>query len=300
MLTERDDLRHPLSGPFARESLFHNAVLPEEGLFVFFYTWVDAADRAGGLFAVYDEHDKPLVFDVVDGLPADGRDFDDWAAGRMTVRHTAGLQTAEVAYCGEEASLSMTFEALHRAFPYSENVGGCPPSLAQDRFEQSGRVAGTLTVGPRTVPFVTTAHRDHSWGTRDWNSFHHWKWCSGQAGPDLTYNALQFLAEGRQWICGYVNRAGSVTPVVAIDTNVTYDDDFTHRRATIDLTDSSGQTLRIEAERFSFLRFDPNDHMAMHEVACRTTVDGRPGLLQFEMGWPKAYIDHQVAARHPA
>ena len=32
MLTERDDVRHPLSGPFARESLFHNLLLPDDGL----------------------------------------------------------------------------------------------------------------------------------------------------------------------------------------------------------------------------------------------------------------------------
>lgn len=300
MLTDRDDLRHPLSGPFARESLFHNLLLPDEGLFVFFYMWVDAADRAGRLFAVYDDNDKPLVFDVVDGLPADGRNFDDWSVAGMTVRHTAALQTAELGYTGDEASLSLTFQALHRPFPYSENLDGCPPCLAEERFEQSGRVRGTLTVGGRIVRFDTTAHRDHSWGARDWNSFHHWKWLSGQAGPNLTYNALQMLAEGREWICGYVNRAGTVRPIIEVTTAVDYDDDFTQRRGAIDLTDSAGKTIRIEAERFSLLRFDPSDQVTMHEAACRASADGRPGLLHFEMGWTKDYIAHQVASRQSA
>lgn len=297
MLTERDDLRHPISGPFARESLFHNLLLPDDGLFVFFYTWVDTADRAGRLFAVYDEDDKPLVFDMVDGIPAGGRDFDDWVVAGMTVRHTGALQTAELAFANEEASVSMTFDALHRAFPYSENADGCPSCAAEERFEQSGRMGGSLTVGTRTVTFDTTAHRDHSWGARDWDSFHHWKWLSGQAGPDLTWNALQMLAEGRQWICGYVNRAGAVSPVVGIAFDVDYDDDFTQRRGTVVLTDAAGETLSIEAERFSFLRFDPSEQTAMHEAACRASVDARPGLLQFEMGWAKNYVDHQVAAR---
>jgi hypothetical protein len=301
LLTERDDLRHPLSGPFARESLFHNVVLPEEGLFVFFYTWVDADDRAGRLFAVYGEDDKPLVFDVVDGVAVGGRDFDDWAVAGMTVRHTALLQTAELAFAGDEASLSMTFDALHRAFPYAENDNGCPPAMAEARFEQSGRVQGTLTVAGRTVPFDTTAHRDHSWGARDWNSFHHWKWISGQAGDDVTFNAEQMLAGGREWINGYVNRAGLVSAVIAVEADVTYDDDdFTQRRATVVVTDAAGGTIRIEVERFSLLRFEPSDQIAMFDAGCRGSVDGRPGRVHLEIGWTKDYVAHQVTSRLPA
>ena len=85
--------------------------------------------------------------------------------------------------------------------------------------------------------------------------------------------------------------------MVGITSEVDYDDDFTQRRGTAVLTDAAGGTLSIEAERFSFLRFDPNDRIAMHEAACRASVDGRPGLLHFEMGWTNEYVDHQVAAR---
>src|SRR5438094_599627 len=82
---------------------------------------------------------------------------------------------------------------------------------ADGRFEQSGRVQGTLRVAGRTIPFDTTAHRDHSWGTRDWSSLHHWKWISGQGGPGpgapegtvLTFNAFKGLALGQVDINGY-------------------------------------------------------------------------------------------------
>src|SRR2546423_15305445 len=78
MLEPRDDFRHALEDrPHARESLFYNLLLPDEGLLVMFYTWVDGQDRAGHLFAVAGDDDERLAFSAVDGVPAAGRDFSD-------------------------------------------------------------------------------------------------------------------------------------------------------------------------------------------------------------------------------
>src|SRR5437867_2289748 len=69
MLEPRDDFRHALEDlPHARESLFYNLLLPDEGLLVMFYTWVDGQDRAGHLFAVAGDDDERLAFSAVDGV----------------------------------------------------------------------------------------------------------------------------------------------------------------------------------------------------------------------------------------
>jgi len=58
----------------------------------------------------------------------------------------------------------------------------------------------------------------------------------------------------------------------------------------------SGET-EPKASRFSVLRFDPSDRIAMFDAGCRASVDGRPGLVHLELGWTKDYVAHQIAAR---
>jgi hypothetical protein len=163
MLSPKDDLRHQLRpGPHARESLFYNVLLPGEGLMIFVYTWVDAESRAGHLFAVVGDNDERLAFSAVDGVPVGDRDFDDWAVGDMWLRHSDLLRTASLGFSGDSVSLRAEFTGTHGAFDYASNEDGCPPFIADNRFEQSAHVTGELVLGDRRIPFDTTGHRDHS------------------------------------------------------------------------------------------------------------------------------------------
>lgn len=109
--------------------------------------------------------------------------------------------------------MRVTYEALHPAFSYRENPDGCPSYIADDRFEQSCRVVGTLSLHGREISIDTTGQRDHSWGTRDWATFQDWKWISAQAGPDLAVNLMLAHGRGETTHHGYVFRDGVVTPV---------------------------------------------------------------------------------------
>ncbi len=52
---------------------------------------------------------------------------------------------------------------------------------------QGKHVKGTLTLGDGKIKCDTTAgHRDHSWGTRDWLAFQHYRWFQGQTGTDCS------------------------------------------------------------------------------------------------------------------
>jgi hypothetical protein len=295
MLEPQDDFRHPLPDrPHARESLFYNLLLPDEGLLVMFYTWVDGQDRAGHLFAVAGDDNERLAFSAVDGVPSGARDFSDWEVEGLSVRHSEALRTAELAFAGDGVTYRATFTALHEPFSYRDNEDGCPDFLADDRFEQSGRVIGELTIGDRRIAFDTTAHRDHSWGTRDWDTIQDWKWISAQAQDGVTFNAMLLHARGENWHCGYVSRGGRLSPIVDVRVKAAYDENWWQTGGEIVLRDAGGGVVMVSAERFALFRFEAGEHIVLHEAACTGTIDGVPALVHLEAGWERSYAELQA------
>jgi hypothetical protein len=296
MLEPRDDFRHVLEeAPHARESLFYNLLLPDEGLLVMFYTWVDGDDRGGHLFAVAGDYDERRAFSAVDGVPAGGRDFGDWEVGALRVRHTEALRTAELAFADGDVSYRATFTALHEPFPYRYNEDGCPDFVADDRFEQSGRVTGELTIGDRRIAFDTTAHRDHSWGTRDWDSIQDWKWISAQASDGVTLNAMLLHGRGENWHCGYVSRGGTLSPIVDVRVKAAYDENWWQTGGEIVVRDADGGVTAVSAERFALFSFEAGERIVLNEAACTGTIDGVPALVHLEAGWDRTYAALQAA-----
>src|SRR5438128_1671724 len=150
MLEPKDDLRHSLrSGPHSRESLFYNALLPDKDMMIFIYTWVDAESNGGHLVTVVGDNDVRHAFSAVDGVPVGDRDFDDWEVEGLRLRHSDLLERAEIAFTGDGMTLQASFTGLHAAFDYAQNEDGCPSIVADNRFEQSGRVSGTLVLNGR-------------------------------------------------------------------------------------------------------------------------------------------------------
>lgn len=296
MLRPEDDGRHNLAGPLARESLFFTAPLAEEGLSVFVYAWVNGEDRAGRVVSVFGDGGRSALFDRRDGIDAGGRGFDDWTIGGLRLRHLEPLSVAELEYAGAGVAFEMRFEALHRAFAYSENAAGCPPCMGEDRFEQSGRVRGRLRVEGRTIDFDGTGHRDHSWGTRDYDAIHHFKWISAQAGAGFALNAFQILWSGEQTIHGYVFRDGELAPVVAMASEVAYDERFAPRRIVSSVRDAAGREVAVEAERFSHLRWEAPP-IVMDDLGCRSRLDGHAGVAHVGLAWTAPFVAKQVERR---
>jgi hypothetical protein len=296
VLEPKDDFRHALPDrPHTRESLFYNLLLPGEGLLVMFYTWVDGQDRAGYLFAVVGDDNERLVFSAADGLPVGERNFDDWEVGGLRVRHAEALRTAELSFAGDDVSYTATFTALHEPFSYHDNEDGCPDFVADDRFEQSGRVTGGLTIGDRTIAFDTMAHRDHSWGTRDWDTIQDWKWISAQAQDGVTFNAMLLHARGENWHNGYVSRGGELSAIVDVSVKADYDANWWQTGGEIVIRDAGGGVTSVSAERFALFRFEAGERIVMHEAGCTGTIDGVPALVHLEAGWDRSYAELQAA-----
>ncbi|HZZ48770.1 MAG TPA: DUF2804 family protein [Pseudonocardia sp.] len=295
MLDAKDDLRHPLRPvPHARESLFYNILLAEEDLMVFIYTWVDAENKAGHLFAVVGDNNERHAFSAVDGVDIGSADFDDWEVQGLRLRHTDLLRTAELGVTSENASLTAQFTALHDAFDYVQNEDGCPEFVADNRFEQAVRVTGELTLNGRTIPFDTTGHRDHSWGVRDWNAMQDWKWVSAQTADGTALNIMVLHGRGETTRHGYVFRDGELSPVAQVRTRAQYDKNWWQTDLDMSVTDAAGRQTQVVLHRYALLVFGAAD-LSLHEAGCRATINGQDAVAHFECGWDRRYVEAQVA-----
>lgn len=294
MIGPKDDLRHEISGPAGRESLWFNVSLEDEGLAVLAYTWVGVEGRAGSILAVVNREDEAVVHATAADVDAAGMDFDAWRVGGLEVRTLEPLQTAEVSFSSAEASLELTYTGMHEAFAYGDHPDGCPQYVARERFEQGCRVEGRLTLGGREIAIDTRGHRDHSWGPREWNAYHHWKWLNAQT-DEVQTNFFHCLAHGLVLVNGYVARTGErPSPIVAVDgIQMTHDDDWSHRHVELTLHTEDGGELAFEADRYARFSFPAGESIVLDEVACTGTLDGVPASTHVEMGWDRTYAERQ-------
>lgn len=293
------DARHHLAGaPDARESLAFVLPLPAEELGVIIYSWVTGEGKAGSLLAVFGPGlDGDPIVEVVDGIEVPpGMGFDDWCVGAMRIQHGEPLWSAGVHFAGERLELEYHFEGIHPAYAYGGHADGCPWYLADDRFEQSGTARGVLRVDGRAIPFDTTTHRDHSWGTRNWGAPLHWKWVLAQAGPEVGVHFIAAEALGRTELRGYVHKDGLTAEVIAVeDEDFVLGPDLMQRRYSADLLDDAGRTTTLTLVARAAFPFLVSPVLTLNEVSMEATVDGQPGVGHIEMAWPKEYVERARA-----
>ncbi len=288
------DGRHRLSSaPDARESLVFVVSLPEEGIGAAAYTWVGGDGRAGAFLAVFGPGAgaDPIV-ELVDGIAVDDEmGFEDWHVGALTVHHREPLRVADVAFAGERLTMDCRFEALSPAHNYGSHPDGCPWYLADDRYEQSLRCSGVLGVDGRQLEMATTAHRDHSWGTRDWGAPLHWKWILAQVAPDVGVHVMELEALGRHELRGYVCKGGDTARVTALEQpRLELDDDLVQRRWSARVRDEAGRTTDVALDAHAHWEFKVSPALTLHEVGMRARVDGAEGAGHIEMAWPPDYL----------
>ena len=289
------DGRHALSESiFARESIPYVIVLEKEGIVACPYSWVDRHGVAGGICYLFGPGigDKPIVetFDNVQIQP-DGN-FDDWQVGGIRFQQDMDLMNARFSLSGARASFDCRFEGLHPAYAYGFHPRGCPPFVADNRIEQTGRVTGSMTIDGRTISVDTIGWRDHSWGTRDWEAAQHWKWLHAQAGADLAVHFFDIYALGRRELRGYVLRDGLYMPVVEVQTHFTVDADYKQKTIFSIVHDADGGRTEIQGDFFGHYPLIPGDHTTLIEGGMTCTINGRPGGGYVEFLWPARYLSH--------
>lgn len=298
MLDVKDRLRHELAGEFARESIAYIAIVPEEGLMALVYSWVDGQDRAGYAVAVFEGGPEPALFKHAEGLPAAGLDFDTWSVGDLEVAVGADLDHATARYDDDDIGLDIAFAGVHEAFDYERNEKGCPAYQATNRYEQGGIVTGTLRWRGRTIALDGPGHMDHSWGRRDWDAVHHYKWLA-VTGRDRAANVMIALVEGEVLYNGYVFSGGVLAGVTWAEVDTTYDGEFIQERLTATVTDDAGRTTVIDfPRRFASAKWDVTSTFTFRDGTFTGTLDGGEVRAYVQYAWPIAYLEH-IARRGP-
>jgi len=316
--TPDDDLLHDAisaAGPLARESLLLTAPIPEEKLLVFCYLWREGGTKWGRfVFVAGEDMAKPLFLSHVDDAPFEGESLRDFTLAGLHWRQPDPLKSAEVSFAESSASgtsigagdgleLEIRFDGIHEPFSWHDNADGCPDWVAPDRYEQSGVTRGKLTLTSadarsagaplvRTVEFTGAGHRDHSWGTRDWNYLQHWKWMNA-ATPDgaASLHCMLMSVKGETLVNGYINTAGAVSPIVDGKATADLDDQMIHRAISGVFHDELGREMRLEA-RYAAGWSMPIQHLLLNEIGMTATLDDAPATAHIELGWPAGYVEN--------
>jgi len=292
--------RHQLAPHHAaRESLSYMLQIPEDGIAGFVYTWVNSESVAGAALCLYGPAVGPeALFIGVDGVQVPAEQcFADWNVGGLSLQH--GERTTCV-FTGEEASIEFSFEGTHPPYNYGAHPDGALPWMADDRYEQSGRWQGSLTLRGRTIPFDTISHRDQSWGIRDWGMCQHYRWLQANAGPDYSVNFTQDVVLGHVNVRGYVYRDGEMAQITELACDYELDSTMVHRTLEAVIKDDAGRTTTLRGITYATMEFPFPPTTTL--VVCSDTIeiDGHPGTGQFDLLWASDYIDYVRAHGLPA
>lgn len=289
-----DHLRHEISGEFARESVAYCLIMPEHGLMGHWYTWVDQQDQAGYAFVLHGKGPDPVFFAHETGFEATGKDFDDWEVGGVRLAVGEPLRTAKASFASEDLSIEFSFEGFHDAFDYDSNVSGTPSYLANNRYEQGGRIVGTMVWQGQEYALDAPGHRDHSWGTRDWDAIHHYKWVAA-AGEKVSANLMWTLALGELDVNGYVFRDELLSPVTSMTIETTYGADLVHDALIATVVDQAGRETVVDLDqRHTLARWDVIPSFNFTDTCFTGTLHGEAVRAYVEYTWPRAYLDHMV------
>lgn len=300
--TAQDDLLHPESatGPLARESLAFTAPLPEHGLLLFVYAWREGGMRWGRfVFVAGPDATKPEYVSFDADAAYSGQDLREFTVSGLHICQPEALRTAQIDLADGELELALRFEGVHAPFSWHDNAAGLRQWIAHDRYEQSCITSGRLALRGREIEFTGVGHRDHSWGTRDWRPFQHWKWMNaGTADGTLSLHAMQVYALGEEIVYGYLNRAGVVTRLTRIEVTAELDDTMMHRRVHGTVLDETGASMTFDAHAAAAWSM-PIQHVLLNEVGMSAVLDGRPATAHVELGWPTDYVSALTTTTAP-
>lgn len=265
MISSEDEKLHPVgSDPAWQESFYFNWADPERKAFTLarigYRANVRKTDglvisiRDGELEFYYGPADLDHEGPCSDEDPARGM-----VAGDFRVTMEEPLSRWRLQIEGERG-MDVTFRAETPPFDYHGDGGKLASTMTGAHFEQAGRVTGWTAFGPRRQEIDAWGQRDKSWGVRDWDRLEGWNWIAGQFGPDLAFNVMQTIEDGRPLDNGFLFRDGENRAIDRCRIDYTWADEEHHMaHARIEIREVEGPTHEIRAESlgsFPILRGD--------------------------------------------
>jgi hypothetical protein len=162
--------------------------------------------------------------------------------------------------------------------------GSAAEQIAPHHWEASGRLTGTVRLGSSTYDVDALYHRDHSWGTRHWDTIRAHRWVAGTCGPELSFIALTWYSrDGRLGRDAFVNRHGESTMATAVDVVAWVELDGTSTRGgTLRLELEDGSTVALEAHAVDGIVSTHRGIACVDTISRVRTDSGLTGFCDFE------------------
>lgn len=280
-----DDLRHRPAGPGARarDSLFWQLVLPERRLAMQCYLFLSGTGSCGWHVAVWGEGGDRVAFETGFSRLGDDVDLDDVDVDGLHVSQPEPLKTSTITLDRTALAVHLVFTGAHDAFSYHDNPDGLPQWFAIDRFEQTGRLTGTIRVSGDVIAVDHPAHRDHSWGVRDWTAPRSWIWFVAYTPGGAVVQGWSWQTADATGCAGYVLRDGELSRIARIDAQPLFTDDGAPATLDAAVHDVAGRVTRVRLESFGTLSLpDERNGIVVTESGCTAWVDGEAGAGQWE------------------
>ncbi|MDF8332213.1 DUF7065 domain-containing protein [Novosphingobium cyanobacteriorum] len=135
----------------------------------------------------------------------------------------------------------------------SMNTGG--------HLEVAGRIRGHIVIGGETHEIDALAHRDRSWGRRDYKLAHQHRMVTGTIGPELSWATyIMHLANGMVAKAGFVARHGVTTDIDDIRVLTELDwDGLTVSRLRTQLLLRDGSEIEVSGPSIEGTTFETED-----------------------------------------
>jgi hypothetical protein len=269
VLAAADELRHPHDDGYNwRESLYFNFADERNGLGGWLYLWVvpNKPMKSGMLVSFYhgitDRRDaNELAMKSTGHLyrgeagnwvycfkkdiePLITANFDDVELCGLRLVRRQPLRTYHIEFADDAGTrLDVEGEFAMDPYDYADGAFATPAWVAANRYHRTWRVRGDLLLAGKKYRIDTTGDSDHSWGTRDMQTFstHTFKMWSFQT-PDAK-NSVSVIEQGKGLYLGFVNIGGDVRSVRSIEQTARYSKSGVQEAIDVTIRDTADRTV---------------------------------------------------------
>ena len=167
---------------------------------------------------------------------------------------------------------------------FPSDAGTVSQDFASSHYECSGRITGIVRLAGRDYEVDGLCHRDHSWGTRRWDTLLNHRWMPGTFGPELSFGSIAWHGvDGSLRQFGYLVRNGDVVIADAVDMAVTIEADGTTCRAGKTVwTLPGGERLVIAAAPYDGV-ISEHHGVGVVDSICELEYQGLAGFCDLEI-----------------
>ena len=269
-LTDEDEYIHTYDEylPNWSESFYFNFINEKSGIDLVSRISFNPYENISNILFVLFIDNKPKVYVKrikLKGMPAKGKwDLDKRLKYVLINEHSEWRLTYEDKF----HKLNITWKKRFDPFSYLAGMNilenlkkyiNLIGKASQQHYEQGGIVNGTLTfkkTGEIRKIENCWAHRDHSWGTRDWKAVGKWNWISSQF-EDRTINIAKVIIGNDIIVSGFISTKDGNIRVSDVEIETEFEeveDNFgvkvqRPKTSTFNITDENGKKYLIKSKR---------------------------------------------------